>query len=173
VNGDGRPDFAVGAPRWRNASDEEVGAVLLYAGATDWNQATPLWTAVSDQPLSQFGYTVRSPGDINQDGFADLVVGAWQYTHDQAAEGMIFIYLGAPPGPSTTPHWTAEGNKAETQFGFAIAPAGDVDQDGYPDLLVGAPEYRTQTELRGRAFLYLGRPADAPGYFTFFPLTQN
>lgn len=173
VNGDGLPDFIVGAPNWLDAQDRQVGAAFVFAGAADWSNVSPLWTAVSDQPLSLFGYAVAAAGDMNQDGFADVVVGAYRGTRDQSEEGRIFIYLGSPTGPGADPHWTAEGNKANTQFGFAVAPAGDVNQDGYADLLVGAPEYRNLTELRGRAFLFLGRDADAPTNFIYLPLMQK
>ncbi len=173
VNGDGLPDFIVGAPNWLDAQDRQVGAAFVFAGTADWSDVSPLWTAVSDQPLSLFGFAVHGAGDMNQDGFADLAVGAHQYTHDQSEEGAIFIYLGSPSGPGLSPHWTAEGNKADTQFGFAVAPANNVNQDDYADLLVGAPEYRNQTELRGRAFLFLGRDADAPTNFIYLPLMQK
>lgn len=173
VNGDGLPDFLIGAPGWPNPADQAVGAAFLFAGTDNWTTVTPLWTAVSDQPNAQFGAAVSSAGDMNGDGYADVVVGAYRYSQGQSKEGAIFIYLGTPGGPTPLPHWTAEGNKADTMFGFSVAPAGEVNGDGYADLLVGAPEYRNQTELRGRAFLFTGRDANAPTCTIFLPIISN
>jgi hypothetical protein len=173
VNGDGLPDFLIGAPGWQNQDEQAIGAAFLYTGRSDCSGAEPLWTAVSDQPNSGFGAAVSGAGDMNNDGYADVVVGAWQYSGDQSKEGKIFIYLGGPGGPTAEPHWTAEGNKAETMFGFALGVGADIRQDGYADLVVGAPEFRNQTELRGRAFLYYGRDVNAPDYATFLPLVTN
>lgn len=173
VNGDGLPDFLIGAPGWQNQAGQAVGAAFLYTGRADWSGAEPVWTAVSDQPDSLFGAAVSGAGDMNNDGYADVVVGAWQYSRDQSKEGKIFIYLGGPGGPAAQYHWTAEGNKADTMFGFALSIGADINQDGYADLVVGAPEYRNQTELRGRAFLYLGRDANTPIHTLYLPLVTN
>lgn len=173
VNGDGLADFLVGAPGWRNQADEAVGAAFLYAGTADWQNAAPLWTAFSDQPNSLFGTAVNGAGDMNLDGFADVVIGAYRYSRDQSEEGVVLIYLGGPGGPAAAPRWMAEGNKSSTWFGFAVGSVADVDQDGYGDLLVGAPEYRSQTELRGRAFLYEGRDANTPDFAIFLPFVSH
>lgn len=174
VNGDGLADFLVGAPGYQNQAGKAVGAAFLFAGKTSgWDATSPLWTAVADRENSQFGAAVSCAGDMNGDGLGDIAIGAPMYTQDQAREGVVFIYLGTAVAPGAQPHWIAEGNKADTLFGFAVALAGDINQNGYTDLLVGAPEYRSQTELRGRAFLFYGREANAPLYVTYLPfITQ-
>ncbi len=173
VNGDGRADIIIGAPGYQNNKNEEVGAAFVYLGTAIGATSSPMWTAVSDQPLSRFGHAVNCAGDMNQDGFADVVIGAYQYTQDQAEEGMAFIYLGAPFILTSQPLWTAEGNKSETMLGFAVGPGGDVDKDGFADLVIGAPEYRNQTELRGRAFLYRGKAFLVPNFPVFLPIIQR
>ncbi len=169
LNGDGLADFLVGAPGYQNQAGQAVGAAFLFAGTTSWRTVLPLWTAVSDRENGQFGAAVGRAGDMNGDGLGDIVVGAPTYTQDQAKEGVVFIYLGTAVAPAAKAHWIAEGNKSETMFGFAVAAADDINQNGYADLLVGAPEYRSQTELRGRAFLFYGREADAALHVAYLP----
>lgn len=170
VNGDGKADILIGAPGFDIDANPDVGAAFVFAGTATGAADEWLWTAVSNQPYALFGSAVNSAGDINQDGFADIAVGAPQYSQDQSEEGVIYIYLGGPTGLEARPHWRAEGNKSETDFGAAIGSGGDVNLDGYDDLVVGAPEFRNQTDLRGRAFLFTGRDADALSFSVFLPL---
>jgi hypothetical protein len=173
VNGDGLADLIIGAPGWQNQSGQAAGAAFVYLGQADWSAAQPVWTAVSTQANAQFGAAVGSAGDMSGNGYADVVVGAPLYSRDQSKEGVIFVFLGTAVGPAPSPQWTAEGNKAETMFGFSVASAGDIDQDGYADLLVGAPEYRNQTELRGRAFLFNGQDPNTPPATLYLPLITH
>lgn len=61
--------------------------------------------------------------------------------------------------PAVRPTWSAEGNQEDAQFGQSVAPAGDVNGDGFADVLVGAPYYDNRQTNGGRAFLYLGSAA--------------
>ena len=73
------------------------------------------------------------------------------------------VYLGSAYGLSSTVHWTADGGKAESGFGHAVAAAGDVDDDGNGDIIIGAPGYRVDRDDKreaGRADVYHGLEAD-------------
>lgn len=89
--------------------------------------------------------------DLNGDGYTDLVVGAPFYE----ATGAIYIYMNGPDGvtnnPQLTPRFKIEGREIEGRFGFAMANAGDLDNDGYSDLVVGAPY-----EGSGRVYVFNG-----------------
>lgn len=155
VNNDGTSEIIIGAPGQDTAR--------LYSGLN----TTPIWTAVSDQNNTQFGSAVHLR-DINGDSYDDLIVGAFTYSADQATEGKIFVYYGSLTGATITPSWTAEGNKAEAEFGFSVG-ASDVDGDGQAELLVGCPNYRKETELRGRAFLFEAIPGSQTTNTIFLP----
>jgi len=99
---------------------------------------------------------VGTAGDVNGDGYDAVIVGAYLYQNDQLLEGVAFVFGGSAAGLSATANWRAEGDKADTEFGYAVGTAGDVNDDGYDDVIVGAPQYRHETELRGRAFVYHG-----------------
>jgi hypothetical protein len=161
VNGDGYDDLVIGEPG--------QDAVHLFAGTSAGLPTAPFWTAVSDQPGAQFGTAVHISSDINDDGYSDLLIGAYIYSADQSQEGRIYAYYGGIGGPTAQPDWIAEGNKAEAEFGFALG-GSDVDGDGQAELLVGSPNYRKETELRGRAFLFEGLPASSTENTLFLPL---
>lgn len=158
---DGYADLAIGAPQVINTQWGR-GSVYLFAGQPGSPAQTPYRQLGLVDTTTGFGRMVAAAGDVNQDGFADLAIGDYLYTTDQQAEGAAFVHIGGPDGIQSDPAWMAEGNKADTWFGHAVASAGDVNQDGYSDLIVGAPEFRQSTTLLGRVFLYHGRePGDA------------
>ncbi|MBN1954057.1 MAG: FG-GAP repeat protein, partial [Anaerolineae bacterium] len=75
--------------------------------------------------------------------------------------------LSSPTGLSPDPDWSAEGDQLEAHFGSSVSSAGDVDGDGYSDVLVGAFEYDSGYTDEGAAFLYYGSAAGlslAPGW---------
>jgi hypothetical protein len=95
------------------------------------------WKAEGNQPNAVFGVSVGTAGDVNGDGYADVIVGAPYYANGQADEGQAFVYHGSATGLSTTPDWTAESDQAFVQFGYSVGTAGDVNGDGYADVIVG------------------------------------
>ena len=82
---------------------------------------------------------MATAGDVNGDGYADVIVGAAHYDNGQTDEGRAFVYHGAATGLGTAAAWTAEGNQASAVFGVSVGTAGDVNGDGYADVIVGAP----------------------------------
>jgi len=150
VNGDGFADLAVGAPRY----DGTRGKAYVYHGSPAGLGLTPAWTATGENAYDQFGYSVATAGDVNGDGYADLVVGASRY---DSYRGKTYVYHGSPAGLGLTPAWTAIGENADDGFGVSsVATAGDVNDDGYADLVVGAIGYNSD---RGKAYVYHGSPA--------------
>ena len=155
VNGDGFSDVIVGAPFYDNGQSEE-GRAFVYMGTASGLAAAPAWMAESDQANAAFGLSVATAGDVNGDGYSDVIVGAYQFGNGQSQEGRAFVYMGSPTGLAPTAAWTAESDQASAYFGTAVATAGDVNGDGYADVIVSAPEYDTPTSNRGRVFVYLG-----------------
>jgi hypothetical protein len=113
----------------------------VYHGSPTGLNASPLWTAESNQVYAHFGISVASAGDVNGDGYSDVVVGATNYDNGQTGEGRAYVYHGSPTGLSTSSSWTAESNQTSAYFGISVASAGDVNGDGYSDIIVGAYGY--------------------------------
>jgi hypothetical protein len=158
VNGDGYSDVIVGAPYYDNGQIDE-GRAFLYLGSASGLAASPAWTGESEQTNAYFGYSVATAGDVNGDGYSDVVVGALGYSNGQTREGRAFVYLGSAAGLAASPAWTAESNQGEAMFGVSVASAGDVNGDGYSDVIVGAAGYDNGQTDEGRVYVYLGSPA--------------
>ncbi|MFN0060379.1 MAG: FG-GAP-like repeat-containing protein [Planctomycetota bacterium] len=155
VNGDGYGDVIVGARYFSNGEGTE-GRAFVYLGSATGLATSAAWTAESDQPASYFGYSVSSAGDVNGDGYDDVIIGANDFDNGDDGEGRAFLYLGTAAGLSLTPAWTAESNQSNSYFGTSVACAGDVNSDGYSDVIVGAPYFDNDQGDEGRAFVYLG-----------------
>jgi hypothetical protein len=155
VNGDGYADAVVGARNY-DAGEVDEGRAFVYYGGISGLAQTAAWTAESDQAGAWFGWSVGTAGDINGDGYADLVVGANRYSGGETREGRAYIYLGAPAGLAGTPAWTGEGDQAYAHFGQSVGTAGDVNGDGYADVVIGAYLYDARFSNEGRAYVYYG-----------------
>jgi hypothetical protein len=149
LNGDGFGDFAAGAPL------ASGGSVLVYLGTSTGPAASPDWI-LEESGSSFFGVSVAGAGDINGDGYSDLVIGAYRSSNGEFEEGKAFVYLGSASGLSTTSAWTAESNQTSSWYGSSVAGAGDLNRDGYDDLVVGARNYDNGQSNEGAAFVYLG-----------------
>jgi len=156
VNGDGYSDVLVGAPYLDSPTEFNAGGAFVYLGSVDGPAAAPSWTVESDQPSASLGWSVARAGDVNGDGYADVLVGAPAYDSGQTDEGRAFMYLGSAGGLGTAPAWSAESNQPGAVFGFSVSSAGDVNGDGYADVAVGAYAFDAGQSDEGRAFAYLG-----------------
>ena len=108
-----------------------------------------------------FGYSVSGAGDVNGDGYADVIVGA--YLNDAAGSnvGRAYVYYGGP-GADAVADLTLTGEAAGDLFGYSVSGAGDVNGDGYADVIVGAYSDDGGGLDAGRAYVYFGGPgADA------------
>ncbi|MCP4870280.1 MAG: hypothetical protein GY898_16365, partial [Proteobacteria bacterium] len=151
VNGDGFDDVLVGA-RYYGVAQNDEGKIYLYYGSATGLDPTPDWTFESDQAGAELGISVAGIGDVNNDGYADFAAGAFAYDNGQTDEGRVFVFYGAAGGPPSTASWFAESNQASSQYGIDVSTAGDVNGDGYADLIVGAQDY----DNVGRAWVYHG-----------------
>jgi hypothetical protein len=155
VNGDGYDDLLVGADEYNDGQSKE-GRVYLFYGAFLGVETTPAWTLAGGQKDAHLGHAVGPAGDVNGDGFDDLIVGAPQYDNGELQEGRAYVFYGSEDGPVTTTPWSAESDQASALFGAAVGTAGDVDDDGYDDIIVGAPGYSQSQDAEGAVFLYRG-----------------
>ncbi|XP_062893380.1 integrin alpha-3-like isoform X1 [Mobula hypostoma] len=142
-------DIIIGAPHYFDHRKEISGAVYIYMNQAGNFSDKP--TLVLNGSLgSMFGHTVSSIGDINQDGFQDIGIGA---PYDDY--GKLFIYNGGKNGLAPKPSQiisgeNLSGTKSIRTFGYSISGGLDVDRNGYPDLLIGT--------LSDRAVLLRSRP---------------
>ncbi|MCH8083297.1 MAG: FG-GAP repeat protein [Myxococcales bacterium] len=137
-----------------------------YPACLPTDQEIPATQLRSNQFLALMGGSVAGLGDINDDGYDDVVVGASRYDAGEEDEGAAFVYLGSaagiPDGDPTTAAIQLESNQANAWLGWSVAAAGDVNDDGAPDVIVGAPLYDADENQEGAAFVYLSDPLLVP-----------
>jgi hypothetical protein len=144
VNGDGYADVVVGAYYYSSST----GRAYIYYGGSSMDSTADV-TMTGEATYNSFGISVASAGDVNGDGYADVVVGAYGYATNT---GRAYIYYGGS-SMDTVADVTMTGETTNNYFGFSVAAAGDVNGDGYADVVVGAYGYSSST---GRAYIYYG-----------------
>ena len=171
VNGDGFDDLVVGAPSFDAAFGEDEGAAHLFLGSPTGIQPTAVWSVIGGQIATEYGRAVASAGDVNGDGFDDLIVGVPFASDDDAGLGRMgraYLYLGAASGLATSPAWVGQGDDSYYLLGDDVGTAGDVDGDGYDDVVVGVPGFTLNVGLEGRLLLFHGSAAgldSSPAWF--------
>jgi len=160
VNGDGYDDVIVGAPYYDYQGEVNEGMAWIYRGSSTGLVGAPYWQKDSDQAEAHFGWSVAGAGDVNGDGYADVIVGAPDYNHALDDEGMAWVYHGSASGVHTTPDWDYDSNQVDARLGYSVASAGDVNRDGYSDVIVGAPYWEDDANANeGRAWVFHGSRA--------------
>ncbi len=155
INGDGFSDIVVGVPNYDNGETDE-GAAFVYYGSLTGISASPDVILESNQVEANFGYSVANAGDINGDGYFDLIIGAPNYDNGENFEGAAFLFLGSASGISITPNLIIELNQENANFGWSVANAGDINGDGYSDVVVGAPKFSNDELDEGAVLVYQG-----------------
>ncbi len=109
------------------------------------------------KPNDAFGIAVAS-GDIDGDGYTDLVVGARGDVPAGKSKGTVYVYRGSAKGVSATPAWVLTGEQENGEFGRTLT-VGDFNGDGYADVLVGSHGFNAGLGAhQGKVYLYLGGP---------------
>jgi len=163
VNGDGYADVIVGADDY-DAGEVDEGAAFVFLGSAsgiaDGSPATAAAQLESDQPGANLGISVSGAGDVNGDGYSDVIVGANRYSSGHTFEGAALIFLGSasgiPDGDPGTAATLLQSNQLGANLGVSVSGAGDVDGDGYADVIVGADQYTAGHAVEGAAFIFLG-----------------
>ncbi|XP_036395908.1 integrin alpha-6-like [Megalops cyprinoides] len=147
LNRDGWQDIAVGAPQFFLKDGDVGGAVFVYINQEgNWDKITPI--RLNGPKESMFGLAVENIGDVNQDSYEDIAVGA---PYDDAGAGRVYIYHGSAEGVDTKPVQVLEGHDHNIKlFGYSLAGNMDLDGNSYPDLAVGS--------LSDAVFVYRARP---------------
>ena len=150
VDGDGHGDIIVGDYAWR----EGEGWSAIFLGSADgvsMASQTRLKVTPGAGEDQYFGASVAGAGDVNGDGYADVIVGAPLSSDEEA--GQAFVLLEPMSGEYDVGTDALTGDTEKGWFGSAVSGAGDVNGDGYDDVIIGAPG---DGDLPGRAYVYPG-----------------
>ncbi len=157
LNGDGYSDIVIAAPS-ASMGEANEGVVYVYYGSAAGIVNVPSVILQSNQAAAQFGYSVGTAGDVNGDGFGDLLVGAssWESVLAENEEGGVFVFHGSATGIGTTADYILQSNGATQYMGFSVSCAGDLNNDGFSDIVVGSPYAFYPSSLEGCAWVFLG-----------------
>ncbi|MBK7101211.1 MAG: FG-GAP repeat protein [Flavobacteriales bacterium] len=114
----------------------------------------------------RFGRSVNTAGDLNGDGYSDVVIGAREASNGQASEGLVHVHYGSSTGIGIVPDLVLEIDQASASFGNSVSTAGDINGDGFSDLIVGAPNWESDAATlgsEGAIFIYYGSAVGKPG----------
>lgn len=139
--------LTVGAP---TAGTRSTGRVYVYAGLTK----TPKFVIDSDETGARLGMMFLSVvGDVNKDKVQDIYASDWPNSAKGPSTGRIYVHSGAD-GKRL---YTLTGEAAGDGFGIGTADVGDVNKDGYDDLLIGAWQHASVAPSGGKVYLYSGK----------------
>ncbi|MEO8665852.1 MAG: FG-GAP-like repeat-containing protein, partial [Ignavibacteria bacterium] len=143
VNGDGYSDIIVGAPIYNTST----GRAYIYFGGPLMNNV-PDVVFTGEITYDYFGFSVSGAGDVNGDGYADVIIGALE----NSGNGKAYIFYGGSI-MNNVPDVIMHGEFPSDYFGHSVAGAGDVNSDGFQDVIVGANEYNSN---KGRSYIFYG-----------------
>jgi hypothetical protein len=162
VDGDGRADLLIGAPN-EHVSGTYAGAVYLFHGAVrgeySLSEADGKRTGSNSGDL--FGFSVAGGGDLNGDGYDDILVGAPEQDQGGGASGAVYIFYGPWDGQGDTSAADAllVGENNDDQAGSSVAIAGDLDDNGQVDALIGARIEDSGGSDAGAVYILLNPPS--------------
>ena len=162
VDGDGYDDIIVGAPKDDDAGSESGSAYLFYGSSTGIQTTATKINASDTASLDFFGLAVAGGGDLDNDGYDEVLVGAPYEDQNGTDWGAVYVYYGSSTGlvTSSEEKLAASDGATSDHFGWAVAGGGDLDGDGYGDVAVGAPDDAAST---GAVYVYYGSASNGLG----------
>lgn len=165
VDGDGLDDLLIGAPENNDGGNNAGKAYLILgssigvSGTIDLSTADYSFTGEGAGDL--FGHSVASAGDVDGDGLDDILIGAKANGHGGSNAGKVYLFLGGSLGNTTelsasNADYSFTGEDANNYAGVSVSSAGDVDNDGLDDILIGAYMNSQYSASAGKAYLILG-----------------
>jgi hypothetical protein len=151
LDGDGFGDLAIGAYNYGNVVMTYIGRVCAFSGAS----GDLLWSFDGLSQGEVSGKAVGRAGDVNRDGVTDVIIGA-PYTLGDLGPWQGRVYVRSGVDGSLIDMWM--GESGSSFFGHSVSGAGDLNQDGYDDVMVGAPDQTGFYQQSGRMYLYRGGP---------------
>lgn len=145
LNNDGYDDVIVSAP-YNDSAGGDSGVVYAFLGGQNMDNI-PDVTLVGGIVGDRFGYSISDAGDMNRDGFDDVIMGTF------GNEGHAYLFFGGAP-MDNVPDVTYTGGAMGDALGYSVSGAGDVNNDGKDDVMIGAWANKTAGETHGRVYIH-------------------
>ncbi|HEX2897551.1 MAG TPA: FG-GAP-like repeat-containing protein, partial [candidate division Zixibacteria bacterium] len=162
VNNDGYDDIIIGVP-WSDVNSDTVGRVFVFSG----QNGDTLYTFIGAAEDDQFGYSVASGGDFNNDGYEEIVVGATYRYATGENESEVYVFSGQTGAVL----YVYTSQSIDDLFGITVWSRGDLNNDGFADLVIGAPNNDGNGVDAGRVYAFSGQTGDT--LFLFSGESEN
>jgi len=169
VNGDGYDDILIGAGVNDEGGADAGQTYLIFGKSTGWSMDTSLSNAdasfIGEAAGDGSGRSASGAGDVNGDGYDDILIGAWYNEEGGQNAGQTYLILGRSTGWSmdmdlSKANASFIGENANDESGYSVSGAGDVNGDGYDDILIGACFDSDNGIWAGQTYLILGKETD-------------
>ena len=169
VNGDGIDDLLVAAPFHDNNGQDRGKVYVVFGRTSGWpaNLANADASFLGEGANDQAGWDVQDAGDVNRDGYDDFLIGAWYNDSNGTDSGEIYLIKGKPSGwtrnvslSSITDHFV--GEHAGDYCGFSVATPGDVNGDGWNDIITSETYNNEAYYWGGKILLFVSQGAPVP-----------
>jgi uncharacterized repeat protein (TIGR01451 family) len=176
INGDGLGDLIIGAPGSNSGGADSGAAYVIFGRRSGFPAVLQLSTLdgvtgfklQAAQAGDLFGWSVSGAGDLNRDGLADLVIGAPGADLVGPDSGAAYVIFGSRGGFGATLNVSAltsaqgfriSGHRVDEQAGIAVAGGGDLNADGFDDLVISSVWTPSSPAGGGRVYVVYGRPS--------------
>ncbi|MBK9454793.1 MAG: FG-GAP repeat protein [Bacteroidetes bacterium] len=171
-NDDIYDDVLLSQPFYDNGQTDE-GRVLLFNGNESVFPAIPSWINESNLANAQYGFSMASAGDLNNDGYGDFAIGGIYNEFDKTDEGTVDLFYGTHYGAGMVKNAVIKGGQTSSKFGYSTASAGDVNGDGNDELLIGAPLFDNGLTDQGLISVLYGDTSTCIYDFNFLSLSTD
>ncbi len=137
-------------PQVRSIATIVVGFILTCSSV--YSNPTPVRLLAGESAYDRLGFAVSSIGDVNNDGFADVIIGALNNEEGGQNSGKVYIY-----SVKTNQILSTIIGERNEFFGYSVSGAGDIDHDGYDDYMIGAPFKTISSPRDGQVRVYSGK----------------
>ncbi|WP_456442152.1 T9SS type A sorting domain-containing protein, partial [Caldithrix abyssi] len=153
VNNDGYSDLIVGA-HYNDENGEQAGKVYIYFGGADMDTVADV-VMNGEGGHYHFGESVAGVGDVNHDGYDDVLIGSPYDFSYGSNPGKAYLFYGGE-FMDNTPDVTFTGEQNNDYFGVRVSSAGDINSDGYIDLVISASSDDQAGDDAGKVYIYFG-----------------
>ncbi|UCE36678.1 MAG: FG-GAP repeat protein [Thermoplasmata archaeon] len=176
INGDNLDDILIGAYKNDEAGEDAGQTYIIFGKTSGWGEDVNLSNAdasfLGEAAGDLSGCSLSSAGDVDGDGFDDILIGAWR--EDQS--DLVYLIMGNASG------WSMDMNLSDADASFlgeggrisihSLSSAGDFNDDGYDDILIGHPYHELDSSYKGKVYLIFPKLNYTPP-MTLYPLQDN